>query len=110
MSSLGQFADHCRAMSTATHKPECKGSKPTPPQRSAVITEDGYFGGYRWTTEQPPTCAGCVTDADRALFALLAAEVDEYLAPQVDLFGELTAEPAALADPETETDRSGDER
>jgi hypothetical protein len=32
-------------------------------------------------------------DADRALFAQMAGEVDDYLAPQVDLFGEGATEP-----------------
>jgi hypothetical protein len=43
----------------------------------------------------PPraVCDGCLTDADRALFAQMASEVDDYLAPQVDLFGDVAMEP-----------------
>lgn len=81
MSDLTKFRDHCRVMAAAVHSPECKGERP------------GIF--YPITVRPDPECGGCVTDADRALFALLAAEVDDYLAPQPDLFGEMTDEPVA---------------
>ena len=80
MSALTTFRDHARRMSESKHVPEC----PSLRER-------------RWgeTAEQVAAraCDGCVSDADRALFAQLAGEIDDYLAPQVDLFGEETVEP-----------------
>jgi hypothetical protein len=102
MSGLAAFRDHCAAMSTAEHKPECQGAKPTPSHIEPIIDDEGYWRGNKRVPEQPPTCQGCNPTKDRALFALLAAEVDDYLAPQVDLFGGLTAEPPRrLCEPET---------
>lgn len=53
-------------------------------------------------------CGGCgcrchePTDAERHLWRQIAGEIDTYLAPQPDLFGEMTAEPstAHTAEPE----------
>lgn len=87
MTDLEQFRDHCRAMVTAEHKPEC-------PMLTAV---EPYWppGGWDWTdwTDlskgltwigpkpkwEPPHCDGCNPEADRALFARLATEADEYI-------------------------------
>lgn len=63
MSELESFRDYCRTMSTARHKPDC--SLPRP--------------GYWLDIKPNPKCPGCNSEADRALFARLAAEVDEYL-------------------------------
>lgn len=75
MSDLSRFRDHCAAMSTADHKPEC-----------------GVLRNWR-EIRPDPDCTGCLTGTERALFARLAAEVDDYRTPHVDLFGELTDEP-----------------
>lgn len=62
MSELERFRDHCREMAaTGAHLPDCK--------------------SLRTPAYTPPTCDGCVPENDRALFARLAAEVDEYLTP-----------------------------
>lgn len=80
MSDLSNFRDHCAAMAVAEHKPECR----------LWVQRPGRWADW----EHPsPECGGCVTDSDRALFALLAAEVDDYLAPQPDLFGGESTEP-----------------
>lgn len=63
MTELELFRDHCRKMSSARHTPEC--SLPRP--------------GFWLDIKPNPKCPGCVSDADRALFARLAAEVDAYL-------------------------------
>ena len=88
MSDLQAFRDHCRRMATATHKPECRIWVTIPPRRAW-----GWPGG-EWVIPAPD-CGGCVSDADRALFASLAAEVDDYLDRPVvlDLFGEGAEEP-----------------
>lgn len=88
MSSLTSFRDHCRAMSEAEHTPECEDLLKRWSDRKATS---------RWfAVPDPgprPECSGCVSAADQALFARLAAEVDDYLTPQPDLFGEPTVEP-----------------
>jgi hypothetical protein len=38
------------------------------------VIADGHY--------DPPRCPGCVTDADRALWGRLAAEVEAYLTPE----------------------------
>ena len=83
MSQLGAFRDHCAHMTTAQHKPEC-------PSLTAVRPAALSLDRLTW---EPPKCDGCVTNAERALFAQMAAEIDDYLAPQVDLFGDTTPEP-----------------
>ena len=52
---------HAREMAKAEHKPDCEW---TPPRHTYPKRPD-------------PRCTGCVTDADRALWAQLA---DEYAA------------------------------
>lgn len=74
MTDLETFRDHAARMSTAKHADSC----------SAWV-------GRRLTPVHPdPSCPGCVSDADRALWARLAAEVADYLAPDEapGLFGE----------------------
>lgn len=81
MSDLTTFRDHCVAMTTAEHKPECEARLQDWTDRSFRFR---YFDipdpGPR------PECPGCVTDADRALFARLAAEVADYLDPHPTLW------------------------
>lgn len=109
MSDLTRFRDHCREMATAEHKPECPSLTAVepywPPGGWDLIDDEGDWcarsgkpsTGLGWLGPkpkwEPPTCGGCLTDADRALFAQMAGEVDDYLAPQVDLFGDVTTEP-----------------
>jgi hypothetical protein len=78
MSDLTQFRDHCRKMATARHLPECSF---TPPR-------------HMYAQRPDPSCPGCVTDRERETWERLADEVDAYRAPQVDLFGGLSEEPA----------------
>lgn len=75
MSDLTTFRDHCRAMSDAKHRPECFTLAPQ--------------GNQWWFGKRIPIaycCEGCVTDADRALFARLADEVDGYLDPHPQIW------------------------
>ena len=65
-SDLERFRDHCREMATAVHKPTCHGHRPS-------------TWGWAREIHPDPKCPGCVTDADRALWARLAAEIDAYL-------------------------------
>jgi hypothetical protein len=95
VSDLTQFRDHCRKMAAAEHKPECKWTS-----RAGVeafnrqqTSFEHMFGEDPASRSRAVHCEGCVTDADRALFAQMAGEVDDYLAPQVDLFGEGATEP-----------------
>ena len=69
MPELEQFLRHCRAMSTAEHKPECR--------RADHLAR--CWGIREAWTHPDPACTGCVTDADRALWARLADEVEAYL-------------------------------
>lgn len=68
---LQAYAAHCRQMSTAEHRPdgECQ-------RAYARALDDWAHTGHG---EQPEPCAGCVSDADRALWRLLAAEAEAYL-------------------------------
>lgn len=85
MNELGAFGTHARVMATADHKPECAGT----PERIAdrARRRVGYLRLFR---EAPPEvqpidpCPGCVSDADRALWARLADEVDAYLNHDAD--------------------------
>jgi len=72
MSDLTAFRDHCRAMSKAEHKPEC------------AYRPDSWLYARR----PDPNCDGCNSPADRALFARLAAEVEDYLEPHPTLLGD----------------------
>lgn len=65
-SSLGAFRDHCRKMAATEHVRECRG-----------VVQD------RWGVKlvyPDPKCKGCISPGDRALFARLADEIDEYQA------------------------------
>lgn len=98
MSALTEFRNHCRKMATVEHKPECPSlpaNRPHWPTWAAVYGDDGELEALRWNGPRPPVpaCDGCNSADDRALFARMASEVDDYLAPQVDLFGETTPEP-----------------
>lgn len=64
MSDLDQFRDHCRKMATAEHRGDCTAKAMS-----------------RWgdRVHPDPDCPGCLTDDDRALFALLADEVEVNL-------------------------------
>lgn len=79
MTDLERFRDHARQMSTAEHKPECPWSRPKECEPKPIWR--GGITSLQWLgmTEPPPLCAGCVTDADRLLWARLAAEADAYL-------------------------------
>lgn len=66
MSALTQFRDHCRRMAKpGAHVDGC----PAVPAGSYLRPD-------------PRVCRGCVPDDDRALFARLADEIDDYLAHQ----------------------------
>lgn len=73
MTDLERFRDHCRAMTQpGAHRDTCH-----------AVT------GTRWShipsrVHPDPACAGCVPDADRALFTRLADETDAYLARNTD--------------------------
>lgn len=97
MSDLTRFRDHCRKMAAAEHKPECE-SLAEPRWVNWDPADEIPHGAQLWRDMglirlPVSACPGCLTDAERALFASMAGEVDDYLAPQVDLFGETTAEP-----------------
>jgi hypothetical protein len=71
-SDLQAYAAHCRQMSTAEHLPD--GGCHRDYNRRLNEWAAGHGEG-----EMPESCAGCVTDADRALWGLLAAEAEAYL-------------------------------
>lgn len=74
MSDLERFRDHARRMATAEHKPECTSLIPGEWRypRNALS-----MAGPTWW--EPPACPGCITDAERVLWARLADETDAYL-------------------------------
>lgn len=83
---LDRFRDHCARMATAEHKPECPSltaREPYWPPGGWVATDGkNEANGLSWLGRkpkwEPPKCDGCLTDADRDLFARLADEVDQY--------------------------------
>ena len=93
MSDLTEFRDHCRRMANGG---------PTPPSRTAYwctpVYVRGLPGEHVQCMEGAESCrCDChprpvpPTDAERALFARLADEIDDYLTPDDegdDLFGE----------------------
>lgn len=90
MSDLTAFRDHCAAMATAEHKPECKW-----PNLAAVEAKNRLQAKFERLFDEPKGtrprvihCPGCNPQADRELFARLAAEVDDYLDPHPTLWGE----------------------
>lgn len=83
---LERYRDHCRRMSEAQHKPECPSLTAREPywdQWEHVQDNCGQTTCLVWRGPkpkwEPPGCDGCMTDAERALFARLAGEVDDYL-------------------------------
>ena len=70
MSELTTFRDHARIMSLRKHRPDC-----------LLWKKVGHYAHLcsDECTHPEPRCPGCVTDADRALWARLADEVDAYL-------------------------------
>lgn len=62
MTDLESFGAHAARMAKAAHKLECR----------------GHAGADR---PAPPACPGCVTPAQRMLWAALAQEVADYLTP-----------------------------
>lgn len=85
------FRAHCARMSKAEHKPECPSLGPPPRPIWEHVYEDGSDmpTGLAWlgNTPSPPTCDGCLTDADRALFARLAAEAAAYQQGELEVTG-----------------------
>lgn len=95
MSQLTAFRDHCRKMADAEHKPECPSlpaNIPYWPAWHGIYDDAGDIEALGWNGPPPsaPTCAGCNSDTDRALFARMAAEVDQHL--DRDLFAEANDE------------------
>lgn len=78
------FRAHCARMATAEHKPECPSLTAREPYWSEWSAEyiDGEPMQLRWLGPkprwEPPTCDGCLTDDERALFARMAAEAAAY--------------------------------
>lgn len=64
---LETFARHARAMSKATHRPDCANPTSRRRWRRRVGNVDG---GY------VASCPGCVTDEDRVRWAALADEAE----------------------------------
>lgn len=85
MSALKLYAKHCRKMSTAEHKLECPSLPANQPYWSmwhTITGDDGIIQALGWNgpPPTPPSCDGCITAADRALFLQLADEADAFLA------------------------------
>lgn len=89
---LEAFRDHCRRMAEAEHKPECPTRtvvKPYwPPGGWVPADGENPMNGLAWIGPEPhwepPKCDGCNSEADRALFARLAVEIDEYQQPTLE--------------------------
>ena len=81
MSELGAFRDHCRRMAEAEHRPECASLRPEPYWVAWALSPDGMT--MYWRGPKPPwspaACDCHLTDAERALFARLADEIDAHL-------------------------------
>lgn len=85
MSTLTTFRDHARKVANTGHGPDC-------PARPAL----------QWQ-HPAPRCNGCIPEPDRALFKLMADEIDTYLGTpttSTDLFGEPATEPQPEPTPE----------
>lgn len=111
MSDLTRFADHCREMATAEHKPACPSlSRPRPIWVPDWIDDQGVHHGEHLSGYLvPPPCEGCVTDAERALWTRLAAEVEDYLTERSDAVrGEQVSEPTTEYEPDAVTKVSRD--
>ena len=88
MSTLAAFAAHARAMASAEHVPTCcRCGRPYccgcigHPVEHPLWHPDGWTAHAETCPGNPsaPPCPGCVTDADRALWARLADEAEAYL-------------------------------
>lgn len=92
MSDLTAFRDHARAMAQAQHKPDCPSLTARepywPPGGWVPMDGNDPMNGLRWIGPKPPwsppDCDGCVTNADREMWARLADEIDHYLHPEQD--------------------------
>lgn len=85
MITLKSFREHCQQMAEAEHKPDCPSITAKEPHWDAWIPrydDKGWPSSMVWRGPkpkwEPPTCDGCNSDADRALFARMAAEVEGY--------------------------------
>lgn len=95
---LPTLRDHFLRMSKAEHLDDCPSITARKPYWPvwAPIDEDGNWCGRsgkpsvalgwlgpepKW---EPPTCDGCIPQSDRALFARLAGEVDDYLTEKAE--------------------------
>lgn len=77
MSQIVALGTYCRRMSQADHRDDCPSLGPLPRPRwrlddDLAVHLDGF-------TPAPPVCLGCVTPADRELWAQLADDIDEHL-------------------------------
>jgi hypothetical protein len=82
---LDTFRRHCADMATAQHKPDCPSLTAKEPHWDAWAVRydaQGRPALMLWRGPkpkwEPPTCDGCVTDAERDLFAQMAHEVAVY--------------------------------
>lgn len=80
---LERYRDHCRAMATAEHRPECPWSNPEKAERENKprpvwrLSDDGHglvWGGMTAPVHEP--CDGCITDAERVMWAAMADEAE----------------------------------
>lgn len=85
MIRLSTFREHCAAMATAEHKPDCPSLTAREPHWDAWAVrydDDGHPSSMAWRGPkpkwEPPTCDGCNPESDRTLFAQMAAEVERY--------------------------------
>lgn len=90
--SLTTLRDHCRRMADAEHKDDCPALTAREPHWDmwAEVVKHGQISGLRWRGPKPkwtpPTCDGCNPAAERALFARIAGEIDDYRGDQLALF------------------------
>lgn len=84
---LERFRDHCREMAAGGHSDECKQAHEQARQRWGhfmLFREWPEKWGERPSRSPQPCPGGCVSEVDQALFARLAAEVDDYLTSDED--------------------------
>lgn len=95
MTDLDTFRTWCATMATAEHRPECCrcghvwccGCLDHPAGKPWGWAMQRWEEHAETCPGNPsaPACPGCVTDADRAPFAALAAEIDAYRAAGPDV-------------------------
>lgn len=85
--SVRAYAEHARRMATAEHTPECvekrrDALRKAGPKWDVNYDDAGDPVSLSWLGTVPPPnpCPGCVTDAERDLWARLADEAEAYLA------------------------------